>query len=181
MYGNERAIELKVRQLGMNLNRAFLPDELLSEAQKATYEYVRSREMMDVMSTCDATLDVHSSPTAGSPVFAICEPNAFAIVENFPCSIRCSGFDAVEPGSTEYSMNSIGKVGVGVECGNHADPQAFERAKACAYAFLAHFGMVDVPTRKIAQASYRAASKYLTKTDSFKVVRRFADFERIER
>jgi len=94
----------------MNLNRAFLPDELLTESQKNTYEYVRSRELMEIFKKSDYTLDVHSSPTLGSPPMVICEKNAEKIAAYFPFSIRCIGFDTIEPGSTEYAMNSLGKI-----------------------------------------------------------------------
>lgn len=165
----------------MNLNRAFLEDEQLTDKQKNTYEYKRSREMMEILKTCDYSLDIHSSPTIGSPPMVICEQNAFEIASYFPFSRRCSGFDKIEPGSTEYFMNSIGKTGLGVECGNHNDPQAFDRAKESTQAFLSYFDMIDSPKKKYKQESYVASFNYLTKTTDFKIVQIFSDFDPIRR
>lgn len=180
LYGNIRAIKQWVRQVDMNLNRAFLEDERLTDKQKDTYEYKRSREMMEVLKVCDYSLDIHSSPTTGSPPVVICEQNAFEIASYFPFAIRCSGFDDIEPGSTEYFMNSIGKTGLGVECGNHNDIKAFDRAKESTFAFLSCFDMVDYPKKKYDQKSYIASFNYLTKTTDFKIARFFADFEPIQ-
>ena len=165
----------------MNLNRAFLEDGRLSDKQKDTYEYRRSREMMEVLKDCDYSLDIHSSPTAGSPPMVICERNAFEIASYFPFTIRCSGFDTVEPGSTEYFMNSIGKIGLGVECGNHTDSEAFERAKESAYTFLSYLEMIDYPKKRYEQKPYVANFNYLTKTTDFRIARFFSDFEPIRR
>lgn len=90
LYGNLRAIEQCVRQVGMDLNRSFLEDSKLTEAQKNTYEYIRSREMMEILKDCDYLLDIHSSPTIGSPPMVICERNDLEVASYFPFSIRCS-------------------------------------------------------------------------------------------
>ena len=164
----------------MNLNRAFLEDEKLSDVQKNSYEYARSREIMETLKMCDYVLDIHSSPTIGSPPVIICEENAFEITSYFPFSRRCSGFDTIEPGSTEYFVNSIGKTGMGVECGNHNDPEAFDRAKESAYAFLSYFDMIDYPKKKYEQQPYIASFNYLTKTTDFKIAHFFADFDPIK-
>ena len=164
----------------MNLNRAFLEDEKLTDAQKKTYEYKRAREIMEIIQDCDYTLDIHSSPTAGSPPVVICEANAFDIAQFFPFAIRCSGFDTVEPGSTEYFMNSIGKIGMGVECGNHNDPTAFNTALESAQAFLSYFEMIDFPKKIYPKKKYIASFNYLTKTALFKIAQSFYDFEPIK-
>lgn len=137
--------------------------------------------MMEVLKTCDYSLDIHSSPTAGSPPMVICEQNAFEIAPYFPFTIRCSGFDAVEPGSTEYFMNRIGKIGLGAECGNHNDSEAFNRAKESAYSLLSYLEMVDYPTKTYEQQTYTANCRYLTKTNDFKIVQFFPDFHPIRR
>lgn len=165
----------------MNLNRAFLEDEKLTDNQKNVYEYSRSREMMEVLKRCDYSLDIHSSPTAGSPPMVICEQNAFTIAPYFPFAIRCSGFDTVEPGSTEYFMNHIGRIGLGVECGNHNDTGAFDRAKESTYALLSYLEMVNYPRNIHEQQTYTANCRYLTKTNDFQIVQFFPDFYPIRR
>jgi hypothetical protein len=111
---------------------------------------------MQELNNCDYSLDIHSSPTAGSPPMVICEENAFKIASYLPLTLRCSGFDTIEPGSTEYFMNSIGKIGLGIECGNHHDPEAFERAKESVYALLSYLDMIDVPKKQYIQKLFYA-------------------------
>ncbi|MDD2487706.1 MAG: succinylglutamate desuccinylase/aspartoacylase family protein [Candidatus Gracilibacteria bacterium] len=180
IYGNPEAIAKGVRQVGMNLNRAFLEDEKLDSTQKGTYEYRRSRDIMEILKECDYSLDIHSSPTIGSKPMIICENNAIEIASYFPFDIRCEGFDEIDPGSTEYFINSIGKVGIGIECGYHEDPIASIRAKECTFALLSSLGMIDFPKKKYVQKQFIANAKYITKTDDFKIARFFDDFEPIK-
>ncbi len=180
-YGNLQAIRLWVRQIGMNLNRAFLPDELLTESRKNTYEYARSRELMELFKISDYTLDIHSSPSLGSPPMIICEKNAEIIAAYFPFSIRCTRFDTIEPGSTEYYMNSLGKIWLGIECGNHNDPEAFDRALESTITFLSYLDMIDWEKKIYDQTIYRASGKYLTETTDFRVSKNFSDFEFVQK
>ncbi|MEK9177440.1 MAG: succinylglutamate desuccinylase/aspartoacylase family protein, partial [Patescibacteria group bacterium] len=60
VYANPPAIEKNVRLVDANLNRLF--DRGI---KGDTYEYARALELMDLLDSCDALLDIHSynSPT----------------------------------------------------------------------------------------------------------------------
>lgn len=180
IYWNLEAIEKWVRQIWMNLNRAFKEDDELTIEQRNTYEYTRSREIMKILRDCDYSLDIHSSPTFASPPMIIAEKNAFEIASYLPFNILCTWFDNIEPGSTEYFMNKINKTGLGIECWNHNDPAAIERAWKCVNALLWYFDIIDYENKKFIQKQYKAQTEYITKTSEFKIVKQFSDFEQIK-
>ncbi|MDP2103963.1 MAG: succinylglutamate desuccinylase/aspartoacylase family protein [Candidatus Gracilibacteria bacterium] len=180
-YGNVEAIKQGKREVDYNLNRLFLAPEQYTDTMKSSYEYTRAQELIEVLDTCDYLLDIHSSPTDGSPPFIICEDDAKDIAEYLPFDIRSYGFSTVEPGGTEGYMYTKGKIGIGVECGNHNDPAAILKARETALSFLGSLGMVtDVSMKKYPQKVYRANYTYRTQTDDFKIARKFEDFETVK-
>lgn len=179
VYWNKLAIARWVRQIWANLNRIFLEDEELTENEKLTYEFERSKELKEIFNVSDYTLDIHSSSTIWSDPMIICEENAVDIVKYFPFEIICSGFDEVEPWSTEYYMNKIWKVWISLECWYHNDPGAWERWMMCVLSILRYFGMIDWEIKEYKQKRFRAYSRYLTKTEDFKIVRKFDDLEEL--
>jgi succinylglutamate desuccinylase len=182
MYGNIEAIERGVRQIDLNLNRMFRWEETFIQSEKDTVEYKRSREIIPYLDLSDASLDLHSSPSLGSPAFIICEENCSDVVKEFPFPIRCYGFAKMEPGGTDGYMNSRGKIGICIECGNHNDREAWEKAVKSVQKFLEFFDMIDtmeVDTWTTQQQIFTAKYAYLTRTNKFRVVKIFADFENI--
>ena len=86
----------------------------------------------------------------------------------------------MEPGGTDGYMNSRGKIGICVECGNHNAPDAKNKALISIEKFLSSFDMIDCEKSEISQIPqqvYTARYAYKTITDSFRVVQVFADFE----
>lgn len=180
IYGNIEAIEQNTRQIDLNLNRMYRDDSTFSEWEKETVEYKRSREIIPYLDESIACLDLHSSPSIGSPVFIICEENCREVVRDFPFDTRCYGFTEMEPGGTDGYMNSRGKIGICVECGNHNAPDAKNKALISIEKFLSSFDMIDCEKSEISQIPqqvYTARYAYKTITDSFRVVQVFADFE----
>lgn len=178
-FGNPRAIRENKRSTEANLNRMFKPDEQLSDAEKNSYEYQRAQELKELLDQADALLDVHASSTPGSRPFVICEDNAAGIAESLPVERVVSGFDAVEPGGTDYYMNRNGKIGICVECGYRDDPASLGTAEESILAFLGARGHIDrTPAKKEAQRM-RMYSLYLAKTRRFRLAKMFEDFERV--
>lgn len=181
IYGNIEAIEKNTRQIDLNLNRMYRDDSTFTEEEKNTIEYKRSREIIPYLEQSDALLDLHSSPSIGSPAFIICEENCRDVIDRFPFETVCYGFTDMEPGGTDGYMNSRGKIGICVECGNHLDTTARDKALISITRFLEYFDMIDrgskesTPTKSI----YTATLAYKTKTTSFKVAKKFSDFENI--
>ena len=183
LYGNIEAIEKNVRQIDCNLNRMFRDDSQLQNTEKETIEYRRSREIIPYLDLSDASLDLHSSPTQGSPAFIICEKNGAEIVKDFPFAFRCYGFSEIEPGGTDEYMNSRGKIGICIECGNHNAPDAKEKALLSIQKFLTYFDMIEAdPIVQVFQKQeiFLAVRAYITQTENFRVIQSFRDFENIE-
>lgn len=181
IYGNPRAIERNMRQTEMNLNRAFLPETLLSPAKRSSYERQRALELMPYLRMSDALLDVHASNTPGSTPFLICPPQAAAIAERLPFSLRSNGWDALEPGGTDAYVNQCGGIGLCAECGYSKDPHSVTVARAAIYAFLRVMGAItDCPLPpKTRQRVVRVHTLYRTKMH-FLPSRVFQDFELLQ-
>ncbi|MDP2630553.1 MAG: succinylglutamate desuccinylase/aspartoacylase family protein [Candidatus Uhrbacteria bacterium] len=176
-YGNPRAIEKRVRYAEQNLNRMFKDDSDLSDEEKMSYEYKRAQYIRKYLDRADALLDIHASFTPDSQPFIICENNATGITECLPLDVAVSGFDAIQPGGTDYYMNSIGKIGICVECGYFNDPQSTMRAQESILAFLASRDHLVYTVTSRVQSTIRMNSMYITQSDQFRLARQFYDFE----
>jgi len=176
-YGNPRAIEANKRFTEVNLNRMFKNDDLLSKNDKDSYEYSRAQFLKKYLNKADALLDVHASSIPNSKTFVICEANAREIVKYFPIDLVVSGFDKVEPGGTDYYMNSIGKVGICLECGYMKDPQSVKVAEKSIFAFLKARGHMKNNLVSQKQSYVQMFEKYFAKTDKFTLSKPFENFE----
>ncbi len=180
-YGNPHAIETNQRFTETNLNRMFKSEEMLSNKEKTSYEYGRAQFLKKYLNQADALLDIHASTTPGSKPFIICEANADEISKYLPVDIIVSGFDKVEPGGTDYYMNSIGKIGICIECGYLDDPQTVQVAEEAVIAFLKACGHISNDLTPKKQSYICMYDIYLTKTEKFTLSKPFDDFETIER
>ncbi|OGZ58888.1 MAG: hypothetical protein A3F94_03150 [Candidatus Spechtbacteria bacterium RIFCSPLOWO2_12_FULL_38_22] len=180
-YGNPQAIEKTQRFTEVNLNRIFKKDNLLSKSDKKSYEYKRARFLKKYLNQSDALLDIHASHTPMSKPFVICETNAKGIVEYLPVERVVSGFDQIEPGGTDYYMNSIGKIGICIECGFLGDPQSEQIAEESIYAFLKARGHLTNDLIPQEQSYIRMFDLYKTKTNKFILAKLFDDFEGISK
>jgi succinylglutamate desuccinylase len=139
--GNPEAVKKGIRFMDINLNRMLLPDERLTAEQKETLEYGRSREIMQLLESADALLDIHTSRNEKSKVFAICEDNSLEIAAQLPVNLVCKGFDEYHPGSTDGFMKD--KIGICIECGQHLDLNAGQVAYRAIHAFLVAMGHLE--------------------------------------
>ena len=182
-YGNPRAIHENVRYVEANLNRMFKTAQDISDQDGRSYEYARAQFLKTYMDQSGALLDVHASFVPESRRFVICESNAQDIVSHLPFDLVVSGFDAIEPGGTDYYMNQRGTIGVCVECGYLGDATSVAIAEEAILAFLAargHIGRSDRIHQDLTLRSHiRMKRIYLTKTDRFRLQKPFGDFERI--
>lgn len=179
-YGNPEAIKRDTRFFEANLNRMFKPDSQLSDFEKGSYEYSRAQILKKYMDKVDILLDIHASFSPNSQRFIICEPNAMRISKYLPFDLIVSGFDAVEPGGTDYYMNKIGKIGICVECGYLGDPVSTQVALDSIYSFLLASGNIaSGELKEIEQGTIQMTSLYLAKTDKFRLSKTFADFAEI--
>ncbi len=178
-YGNPQAIEKNKRFVEANLNRMFEDDSLPSELDRKSYEYKRAQYLKSYLRQADALLDIHASFTKSSKSFVICEGNAQEIVKYLPIDLVVSGFDKIEPGGTDYFMNSLGKMGICVECGYLGDSQSQQVAEESIFAFLKARGHLTGDRIMRKQAYARMYSLYRTRTDQFVLLKPFIDFEEV--
>jgi succinylglutamate desuccinylase len=177
--GNPRAVKRNVRLTKENLNRMFKED--LTAAEEASYEHRRAEYLKSIIGRTDVLLDIHASYTPHSRRFAICEQNADPIVKKLPISLVVNGFDAVEPGGTDYYANLIGKVGICVECGYLKDPKSTEVAEGTILSFLAVRGHIAGAVKRHAQRRIQMYHLYYAKSAKCVLTRKFRDFEPITR
>lgn len=143
VFANQPAIERNVRLIDANLNRLFVRHEPVTDV----YESRRAAELMNLLDSCDALLDLHSyrAPILRekSLPFAICEAVSDSIVQCLPISTVVHGFSAVQEGGTDGYMFSQGKVGICVELGALECSEMFvELGIATVKAFLSAMGCI---------------------------------------
>ena len=180
-YGNPKAIKQNVRFVEANLNRMFKSDDLITEDEKNSYEYERAQFIKKYFDQADALLDIHASFTPVSQPFVICESNAKDVAKYLPIDIVVSGFDEFEPGGTEYYMNIVGKIGVGVECGYLGNPMSTQIAEQSILAFLAVQGHIKKDLKVYKKSFIKIYDLYKTKTDNFELSKKFEDFEKVSK
>jgi len=180
IFGNPRAIEKKVRYIDINLNRVFRDDKDLSQKEKGSYEYSRSREIMPYLIESDILIDLHSISSKETNPFVICNEDSLDLAKYLPVSICCHGFDSIEPGATGYFMYKNNKMGVCIECGFHEKDETFQFALNSVNILLKKLGMIksniNYKVNKN-QKILRADHIYKTKTDKFRIAKKFKNFE----
>lgn len=183
VIGNPRALAVRKRFTEANLNRMFREDAHLAPEKRASYEYARSRELMPLLASADALLDIHSSESFAADPFIVCGEASRAIAERMPFPIISWNWDApqVEPGGTDDFMERSGKIGVCVECGFDDDPRSVDKAEESIRRFLALMRLTDdaVPLRVPEQKALRATYAHIAETD-FSPVAMAPDFSPVK-
>lgn len=164
-----------VRQIGKNLNRAFVAGN-----SGTTPEDVRARELMTLLDSCDALLDLHASNSTTTIPFAITEPAGFLLARRLPVPIISSGWDSIEPGAADGYMHRHGKVGVCVEAGSvHDSDEPLRIARDAFRTFLLHYGLLvgeEVPIN-IAQRHVAVHRLHRRQSEHWVLKKEYADFE----
>lgn len=180
VYANPRAIEKNVRFTEKNLNRCFVSDSCAGDA----YEEKRAVELMKILDSCDALLDLHAyNERYGESIpFAICEEDGFEIVKKFGVSHVLTSIDQYEKGGSDGYMYNNGKIGICVELGAIEQPEKFvPLGIETAYIFLAHFGMVqeqhNTSIQTYDQKVLTVSSIYKKSSDSFTFAKNFKTFD----
>lgn len=179
-YANPNAILRGVRSTEQNLNRLFRPVNQLSVQELRSYEFQRAQYLKTYLNQCDALLDVHASSNPDSREFVICERNARKITDVLPIQTIVYGFDDVEPGGTDYYMNSIGKIGICVECGIIGSDKALDTALESILNFLTTREHISGKLARSKKERIQMYELYLTKTKKFRLVKSLADFTEVE-
>lgn len=188
---NPPAIQQGVRKLDADLNRCFGRDDhehIQSRPNIARSEArQRAKVLMKILDGCKGLLDIHSTKNPQSTPFIIGEPHCLPLMRLFPgFRYLTHGWDQVQPGGTDYYMNSVvhpqaadTRMGICVECGQHSDPDAAQRAIGAILAFLAWYGLYG-DRRKLSQTVVSPVLEvYELRKSSvdFNPAKAFADFE----
>lgn len=179
-YGNPKAIMLDKRFTEQNLNRLFYEGNCNEEIKK-TYEFDRAEFLKTYFNKADALLDIHASTTEQSTPFVICESNGFDIAKKLPFPKIVSGFDACQPGGTDYYMNCIGKIGICIECGYHKDFLSRKIAQDSIKAFLKARGHIKGDATRCNPEYKRVFRNYRANSNIFTLSKKFADFEILQK
>ncbi len=185
IIGNPKACFEKKRETvdGTNLNRLGLPERLLSEKQRSSYEYLRAQIYKRILPNADALLDIHSG-TALTQAVIICEPNAHFATRFFAKGYthEIYGFDAIEPGAWDGYMLSLGKPGITIECGFHEDPKGPEYAENAIMSFLSTMGILEGRVQyEVPRKHVQMFLLYLTKYPTFTLARDFTSLEPLKK
>ena len=182
VIGSPKAVNNSCREYQTNLNRIFRDDLSLSEFEKKTYEYARSRELMPILAEADGLLDIHSSTTLDTIPFIICEQHSYQTASFLPAKVIVSGIDVLHPTGTDAYVNKMGGQGICIECGNHNDPQAVTVARAAIESFFCAFGMIQTKELGIPTSHrYIKAERIYKNKSTFVLTKDFPEFARINK
>lgn len=174
VLANPPAVEQNKRFITKNINRCFYANN-----QGDTYEDQRARELMKLLDSCDALLDLHAYNNPEGPVFAICDGEATKIAEIFDIPIISNGWNKAEPGGTDGYMYDSGKIGICLECGPISKTsQMADFAYRSVLQFLSYFDMLPEAARlsKTKKKHLKATYSIVVQSDVFEMGT-FVNFE----
>jgi predicted deacylase len=142
------------RYCDVNMNR--LPKNTLHLVNDVRYEVKRAQDLYPIWEQFEYGLDVHSTLEPTDPVI-ISRGGEFhpELARGFPIETLISNIDQVQIGSPTFAF--YGGLGsntqvFAIEAGQHTDPKSFDRAAACASAFLQNLGMLPgTPNQSISE------------------------------
>lgn len=177
VFANPDAIKSNVRMINKNLNRCFF---ISNEGDLP--EDIRARELMAILDSCDALLDIHMFYGDGEP-FIICEDNALDVAGIFDVSIVSTNWSETEPGATDGYMYSKNKVGVCLECGPISESkERAEYAKDAIFRFLNYYGILSYSALPVDnfKTLIRAEKTIYRSSEEFELNPGFKNFDELQ-
>jgi len=177
IIANPKAVENNVRYTEENLNRCFL------DKQKGTgsYEEKLAAKIMEHLRWADFCLDLHASNSKDSKPFVIVAKKNLSYGSVLPIGIVVTGFEKFYKGGSGEYVDSLGKIGVGVECGYLQDEKSTGIAEQCIFSVLQTTGLVNstdninAGNKEILDLVFQYHNK-----DEFVPVKEFSDFEPVK-
>lgn len=173
VLANPPAVSAGKRLITKNLNRLFVRGHTGD-----TYEDVRAQELMHLLDSCDALLDIHSMDSdEGTPFIILKDEFDFASKLDF--GIVSFGWDDFEAGGSDSYMHSVGKPALTVECGPRTETERYlPLALKTARQFLHYYGALDSePYDARAQSYVQVTTAVHKQTDDFAFTREFKTFD----
>jgi succinylglutamate desuccinylase len=180
VYANPPAIEKNVRMINKNLNRNFIKKRKLE-----TYEDYIADELMNILDSCHALLDLHSyRAKKDAKPFLIVDRSYFDVVKNMDFEIIISGFSKIEKGATDGYMHNKNKIGICAELGSLYYPEEFVNLGIkTSLQFLKYFNLINTDTTctKQKQKRMEAYLIYRKKHYDFSFIKNYNNFDRVKK
>lgn len=173
---NDKAIKKGKRFVEENLNRCFIKNKISTNS----YEEKLANELKQIISQFDICLDIHNSTSKNTEPFIICEDNAYDLIDSINIQKVVSNFDSLEPGGTDYFMNSINKIGICVECGYLTDQNSIKLAEEIIINFLKKVDNIKKSFKNFNNKEYFFLEKVYIPEINFVLEKEFKDFEKIK-
>lgn len=174
---NEPAIQENTRMINKNLNRLFTRKKDKNE----TYEDTYAKELMDLLDTCDALLDLHSynDEEENRTIFAITDTHCIDLAKNLDVTKVITGFKYLEEGGSDDYMNIQGKIGICVELGSvNISEEMSQTGIRIAKQFLNYFDIIqEAPESKTEKVILNAKTLYRKNTDEFAFTKEYKTFD----
>lgn len=136
VIANPEAAQKNVRYIEKNLNRIFLEG-----GRDNSLEGLIAGELMELLKSCDALLDLHACNEPDIDPFIICEETSLELAKTFDVQTISFNWKHFEEGSTDAFMDRQGKLAIGLECGSLSGPEAHVGfAKRSILHFLSYMG-----------------------------------------
>lgn len=172
IVANIQALESNSRQVQYNMNRSF------GQPWPDCYETQRAAYLCSILEQNDILLDLHNTIWPSAKPFLISDYPEFDTV--FDCRAVVWELDPIHPGGSDGFMNSIGKIGLCLECGSVVDDLSTttQFAMSSVINFLQKTWVISGETIWYADASrYSVQSIYKAQFWEFRLMRRLAEFE----
>jgi predicted deacylase len=183
IHGNPRATAEGTRttQSGVDINRLF-SYRFLDELPRAawSYEHQRAAELEPLVRGLDGLIDLHSA-SRPTPPFAICDgtPRGIELARATGCHVTY-GWDG--PGMLMQHVSigwmvAHGRPALSVECGQHHEAAAPERAFEVLKRFLGAVGLTDHPPAPEPHPVFELFARVVKPTLGFRLARDFCSFD----
>ena len=181
---NPSAYQKKTICIEENLNRLFTEDSFLSDHQKNSFEYTRSRQLMPIIGQLDYLLDIHSTNNPG-PVFSIVKSNhqkCWDLASILPVEFVSSGWNPYISWTTCDWIEKSGWVGITIECGDHNNPLGAKIAIQSTKKFLQAIGCYNFREEiSICKKHFKVLSREaICDASTFQYSRTYINFEKIK-
>ena len=178
VLANPKAYQQNIREVEKNLNRCFY-----KENSDITYEDQRAKELMPILDSADALLDLHASNSREATPFIICEQPAYNLASKLDFNIISSGWYNTDIGSTDGYMYDNGKISLCLECGSVFEIEKnINLTKKSILQFLKYFDLIDskIEYNSNSQRFILINRTGTKKTEKFNFSKDYADFEQLE-
>lgn len=175
VFANPPAIKANVRLIKKNLNRLFL-----SKNKGRAWEDKRARELMKILDSCDALLDLHGYNSPEDTPFIITDGPGVEVAKIFDVDKVVVGIDPIVPGGTDGYMLNCSKVGICLECGSNDRPKQYVGlAEKAVYQFLQYYGLIEseVTNNQKKQQVFKVVSMVKKQTGDFAFDKPYANFD----